>query len=331
MMQDLQTVLHTAGHAPIELGGKILVLPFGGRVIGLYPRPDMNAVWVNPALASVATAKPFLEDPGWINLGGDRTWISPEIDTHIKNPEAMFDGYEVPKGVDPAAYEVTAQDEQSVTLTSMMAVPFRRSGETVRITVSRTITLLDAPPFDLPDGTDCVGYRQEATLTLDGPVAARPALWHILQVPGGGRIEIPVRSGTRPRAFIGEPVYELEDERLRCRVDTDASFKFSLVANDCCGLMRYFNDSGPSDLLLMRRFPVCDTARYADVSCTDPDDFGHVQQVYVDDGALGGFGELEYHSPAIASDGEQSVTDCSEVWACAGAGSGKLAERISNS
>jgi hypothetical protein len=310
--------LHAAGHAPIELGSKMLVLPFGGRVIGLYPRPDLNAVWVNPALASVEAAKPFLADPGWVNLGGDRTWISPEIDTHVKNPGSMFDGYEVPKVVDPAAYEVTARDERSVTLTSTMAVPFRRSGETVRMTVSRTIELLDAPPFELPDGTDGAGYRQEATLTIDEPVAARPALWNILQVPGGGQIEIPVRSGTRPRAFIGEPVYELEDERLRCRVDTDASFKFSLVANDCRGLMRYFNGSGPTDLLLMRRFPVCDTSRYADVSCTDPDDLGHVQQIYVDDGALGGFGELEYHSPAIGSAGEQSVTDCSEVWAFAG-------------
>ena len=328
LMSNLQTALHAAGQSPIDLGGKLLVLPFGGRVLGLFPCPEVNALWVNPALGDAGRAREFLADPGWINLGGDRTWISPEVDTHVKDPDAMMDGYEVPKGVDPAAYEVVVQHRASVTLASRMAVPFRRSGEVVELAVSRTIELLDAPPFDLPEGTDFAGYRQEAVLTVANPVKARPGLWNILQVPGGGRIEIPVRAGARPRAFIGTPVYELQGERLRCRVDTEASFKFSLVAGDSRGLMLYLNDSGPREILLVRGFTVREADRYADVSCTMPDDLGHVQQVYVDDGALGGFGELEYHSPAVDGAGATTVRDSSEVWAFAGTGLGEMVERI---
>lgn len=273
-MNALQTVLNDVGQAPINLDDRILVLPFGGRVIGLFPCPELNALWVNPALGDAGRAREFLADPGWINLGGDRTWISPEVDTHVRNPGAMMDGYAVPKAVDPAAYEVVAHDRSSVTLASRMAAPFRRSGEVVELTVSRTIERLDAPPFDLPEGTEFAGYRQEAVLTVANPGKARPGLWSILQVPGGGRIEMPVRAGARPRAFIGTPVYELQGERLRCRVDTEASFKFSLVAGDSRGCMCYLNDSGPREILLVRRFPVLEAQRYADVSCTAPDDLG---------------------------------------------------------
>ena len=133
-MNELQAVLNDVGQAPIALDGKLLVLPFGGRVIGLFPCPEVNTLWVNPALGDAGRAREFLADPGWINLGGDRTWISPEVDTHVKDPDAMMDGYEVPKGVDPAAYEVVVQHRASVTLASRMAVPFRRSGEVVELT-----------------------------------------------------------------------------------------------------------------------------------------------------------------------------------------------------
>jgi len=122
----------------------------------------------------------------------------------------------------------------------------------------------------------------------------------------------------------------LAGERLRCRVATESSFKLSLKAGDSRGLMAYLKRDGPRELLVVRRFPVVEPERYADVSCADPDDLGHVQQVYVDDGALGGFGELEYHSPAIDTVAGPSVTDSSEVWSFVGTGLTELAERMVN-
>ena len=39
----------------------------------------------------------------------------------------------------------------------------------------------------------------------------------------------------------------------------------------------------------------------------------------MDDGALGGFGELEYHAPAVgAGTGQTTHTDLSQVWAFSG-------------
>jgi hypothetical protein len=43
-----------------------------------------------------------------------------------------------------------------------------------------------------------------------------------------------------------------------------------------------------------------------------------MHQVYVDDGALGGFGEVEYHAPYLSRDNGYRVADTSETWAFAG-------------
>lgn len=329
-MTSLFDTLTASGQEPIILDGRLLVLPHGARVLGLAPDGHTNLTWTNPALSTADSAKALLADTGWGNLGGDRTWISPELDTHIQDPNDWSNGYTVPKRVDPAAYRVISQDDRSVSLESNMLVHFRRSQANVRLTVRKTIELLDTPPLALPSGADCVGYRQTCRLTIDPTPGcdARPAVWQILQVPGGGSIHVPVRPGARPRAFIGDPVYELDGSRLRCDVRTAASFKFSLVADDCCGKMLYQGQAKGRDTLLLRTFPVLPTDRYADVSATDPDDLGHVQQFYVDDGALGGFGELEYHGPAIDATAGGSVEESSDVWACIGDNLDDIAEEL---
>jgi hypothetical protein len=312
--------LVACGQEPILLDRRLLILPHGGRVLGLAPDGRTNLIWTNPALTAADSARALLADAGWVNLGGDRTWISPELDTQITDPLDCSNGYTVPKSVDPAAYTVTAQDERSVTLESYMQVYFRRASANLRLRVRKEIALLDTPPIDLAEGTDSVGYRQTCTLTVEPSpgCAARPGLWQVLQVPGGGSIQIPVRAGARPRAFIGKPVYEWNGQRLCCEVRTDASFKFSLVAADCLGKLMYLSQINGRDAIVMRSLPVHDASLYADVSCADPNDIGHVQQVYVDDGAFGGFGELEYHSPAVDAANGGSVEECSEVWACIG-------------
>ena len=39
-MDNLRNVLKESGQQPVDLGGKALILPHGGRVLGLYPRDD---------------------------------------------------------------------------------------------------------------------------------------------------------------------------------------------------------------------------------------------------------------------------------------------------
>jgi hypothetical protein len=53
-MKALLTVLENAGLEPVNLSGNVLVLRFSGRVLGLCPDADTNAMGVNSAFDTAA-------------------------------------------------------------------------------------------------------------------------------------------------------------------------------------------------------------------------------------------------------------------------------------
>src|SRR4051812_3534510 len=62
-------------------GTQMLLLVHGGRALGLFAAGDEeNFLWTNPALASPTTASTLFASNAWHNSGGDRIWLSPEID-----------------------------------------------------------------------------------------------------------------------------------------------------------------------------------------------------------------------------------------------------------
>lgn len=83
-MYSLLDNLTKAGVPPLPInfpdGTRLLVLPFGGRLLGLFPpEKGENFLWTNPALASPESTSAWLKRDGWLNFGGDRTWLAPEM------------------------------------------------------------------------------------------------------------------------------------------------------------------------------------------------------------------------------------------------------------
>ena len=295
-------------------------MPFGGRVIALSPDSETNALWTNPALDSPDSARSFLESDDWLNSGGDRTWISPEIDTNVGDPSRFAETYQVPRAMDPAAYQVTSRRPDSVTVETDMELRFNRSGRVVPLHLVKCVTVVK-PPVDVPEGVSAAGYTLEVTLTAKRPLPpeVRPGIWNLLQVPGGGTITIPVRGAAQTAAFIGKPIFRAEGGLVECEVNTDAGFKFGIHADNSLGAMHYLRGDGEHAVLISRLFEVKEAGTYADVPCNDPEAHGYIHQIYVDDGNFGGFGELEHHSPAIGEqNGESAVRDRSQVWAFSG-------------
>lgn len=97
-------VLQAAGHNVMQLqdsaGASLLVLPYGARVLALAPSERTSLFWVNPALRETKIAIDFFKVPGWRNTGGDRTWISPERDLHVRHLEDPWCSYTVVESVD---------------------------------------------------------------------------------------------------------------------------------------------------------------------------------------------------------------------------------------
>ena len=320
-MDHLYESLKQAGHEPVVLGNKILVLPFAGRVLGLYPDEETNQFWVNESLSNGEAASSFFNGEGWLNIGGDRTWISPEMETHTSDMEHYPDNIDVPNAVDPGSYMVKEADDKSVTLESVMNVNFNQNNMLIKLNLKKQVVMMDDSPVALPEHVEFAGYYLNSSLSLieplNGPV--RPGLWNLIQVPGGGEIIVPVKPGVKPRAFIGTPEFSLEGNIIKCRVDTDASYKFSVKAGHRKGLMVYCSTEHEQSSLVVRKFNVEDEVLYADYPCLDPADEGYMTEIYIDDGMYGGFGELEYHSPAIdIGNGEEEINDSSETWAFSG-------------
>lgn len=327
-MKQMVETLRKAGYEPVPLQDAALVLPFGGRILGVYPDGAANQFWVNPGLRDLSSARAFFTGGGWLNIGGDRTWISPEMETHTADMERYPDNIDVPRSVDPGAYRIVEVRTTSVTLESDMTVTFHRSKTTLPLRLRKTVALMDAPPYEPSGGVAFAGYRLTTTLSLRDTSASPvlPCIWNLIQVPGGGEITVPVRQGAAPRAFIGKPGYSLADNLITCRVETPASYKFSVKASHSKGLMVYCSTAGEPASLVVRSFTVREDAVYADFPCLDPGDDGYMTEVYIDDGMYGGFGELEHHSPAIAvAHGEREVRDVCETWAYAGP-AGKIKE-----
>ncbi len=296
--------LESAGFEIETLNETIAVMPFGGRIIGLYPDGETNLLWVNPDALREGQCERWRDGADWPNQGGERLWISPEIDSNVGDPARFAETYAVPRPLDPGEY-AWSRENGVVLLSAEFRLRWQRAGREVVLRTRRRVRAIDHPPVERPDGVLFAGYRHEQELALEGdPEGARPGLWSILQVPGGGTILAAVHDREEPTAFIGEPEWAVEDGRVRTRARTGASFKWSLRASQCRGRLVYMQDLDDARAsLLVRCFPVGRDEEYADCPAFAPEETGHMCQVYVDDGALGGFGEMEYHAPAIDASG----------------------------
>lgn len=92
-------------------------------------------------------------------------------------------------------------------------------------------------------------------------------------------------------------------------------FKLSFHVRQCAGRIGYIRreDSG-LDSLIVRSFEVVPSGHYPDYPPDRRDYTGSCVQLYDDGGRLGGFGELEYHTPSIVCRSGESITDRSTVW-----------------
>jgi hypothetical protein len=306
-MKKLVDQLEGAGVRAIALyGGRIVVSEFGGRILGLLPDGETNLFWVNPD--TVAQIDQWRRGEGWSNLGGERVWLSPEIDVNVPDPERMMESYAVPPAMDPGQFALR-EAPGGISLVNELELTWQRTRQRLAFEVERIIRPLENSPVDLSGGVSFTGYELTSKLTSRAPLeSARPGLWNLIQVPGGGSVRTSVRPGANPVSVINEARWTIEDRLLTTEGRTKTSFKWSLHASDAGGRFLYHRDLGDGRAsLVVRDFPVGEDRDYSDCPCHTPEDTGHMCQVYVDDGGLGGFAELEFHTPALAAGVRESL------------------------
>jgi hypothetical protein len=331
-MKDLVNVLEEVGK-PTRVyqsldGTRVLVLPYGGRVLGLFSATrEENFYWTHPALESAATARAFYAGDQWHNSGGDRTWLAPEVDLFFPH-FPQLDGYLQQRSLDPGNYRVVEKDG-AFKLVNRLTVSLSRvkTNATLRITKSfgpAPNPLRHERDLDL-SGLEYAGYSQYTSLELVGRSRAIPAkigLWNLVQMPHGGELLIPTYSRSEPRLIMGAIPSEdlsVDDRMIRYRMRQPGEHKISVRASATCGRVGYLYPRGNDGCLIIRNFAINPSGEYVDVPWNDTGHRGFSTQACNVNSGLGQFSELEYHIPAIGhGTGRTACQDEAQVWAFRG-------------
>ncbi len=329
-MENLVSTLNAVGKTTAVYespdGSKVLILPHGGRILGLFaPQREENFFWTHPALASVESAQAFYQSSEWHNSGGDRTWLAPEVDIFFPNFPNL-DPYFQPRQLDPGNYRLdhTIDGPQ---LVNDLHLTLSRSQRQVGLRITKSV----GPALDplrhelLSSGVEYAGYTLRTSLELMCPSSSGPeriGLWNLLQLPHGGEMWIPTYSKCHPNLIMGAvaaPDLAVGERLIQYKMGAVGEDKIGIRAVATAGRVGYFYPDGDQSALVIRNFFVNPSGEYVDVPWDNTADFGYSFQACNIKGNQGPFSELEYHSPAIgAGTGRTRSIDESQVWAFRG-------------
>lgn len=267
----------------------VTLLPERGRVLQVECAGE-QAFWTDP------------NAPGW-NVGGDRVWVGPESEWFWIRPGTTdFAFHEVPRALDPGAWEVSVADEHACECRlSATLVSRRRGGVEAGITITRSFTPV---PVEVPLRA-AVAYRTVTSVTIEhGPPDLWLDGWSLAQVRPGGVISI---SLTRPLgddelrqyyepvpwsdAAVGDGVVELNVRALE-------RWKIGVPIDAVTGRMVYARPIHRGLLVIMRAFAPQPWSHYCDRPA-EMDGLGDGVQAFNGTPEVGEFGEIEYHLPAV--------------------------------
>jgi hypothetical protein len=304
-------------------GSTVLVLPYGGRILGLFaPDSDRNFFWTHPALESVDSADAFYRSTEWHNSGGDRTWLSPEVDFFRPNYPSL-DTYFQPREFDPGAYELTT-DNGKVVLVNSFSIVQSRSKQSLELRITKRLGEALNPLRELDptlySGLKYAGFTLQTQLDVlrsTGP--AELNLWSLLQLPHGGELIIPTFSRSSVMFLMGEIGADdlvITDQFIRYKMRAKGEHKIGVSPLWVAGRVGYLYPHVSGFSLIIRNFAVNPSAKYLDTPLDCPDGSGAAVQACNVNSRLGAFSELEYHAPGIGgATGVSMSDDSSQVWA----------------
>jgi hypothetical protein len=326
--------LARAGTSPAILdtpeGGQLCVVPEYGRVLGLSTGDSHeNFFWTHPALATAASTTAYVHRDGWRNLGGDRTWLAPEIALFIDDLARPEETYAVPAALDPGQWR-RKEGAHGLQLRNASVARLKRSARTVRFIVTKQIQPAANPLRGLIPGVSYAGYAQTTVLDIevdrDDEPPVQLGIWNLLQLPTPGRMIVPTYHRAVPQTVFGT----VRPADLACgnhalvwrMPDTGGNAKLSLKAAVLTGRAGYLSRArGGAGFwnLVVRAFVVNPSENYVDALWENPADTGYACQACAVNEGADTFNELEYHAPAAASTvGRNRTCDQSQLWAFRG-------------
>jgi hypothetical protein len=331
----LETLINTFNEIAMDTllaqnrdGSRVLLLPHGGRVLGLFP-PDSNEnfFWTHPALESPESAKALFASGVWHNSGGDRTWIAPELDFFFPAyPD--INTYRPPQALDPGSYRVVSSTH-GVSLTSVASLTNSRAKRKLSIEIKKSIDSsrdpLHAEKTTLGlNASKFAGYALRTSLKVTSDVGASTpiGLWNLIQLPIGGQLFVATLHAATPTVYMGHvpsSALDVLPYLTRWKTGDPGVAKIGISAVAATGRSGYLRTDGDQGSLVIRNCFVDPSGDYIDTPKTDPTHTGDAIQGCCVNNEKGQFSELEYHCPALpGASGRSQIHDVSQVWAYRG-------------
>lgn len=317
-----------AAEVPFEVlavgpAAHVVVSSWGGRVYGPFFDGGPAEAWLPAAFDDDAAFRALVASGAW-NVGGDRTWVGPEIAYMIRDRSDYWGSYVMPPSLDPGRHQLSREGDEVVLDRSVeldaATEPVGAAHVDLQLRVRpaahpfRHLRGASAPAVaDLRFG----GYVTEVQLDLTSEGAQEAESWVLAQVRGGGTALV----AAAPDAQVTD-YYEPVGEGLR-RVDGgvavalpgDRRFKIGLAAPHVTGRLGHVRAVGGDEaVLVVRSSPVDASAEYAEEPDPSPGVRGDALHLYDDDGGLGGFAELEARGTPVTGPRPRTVTDRFASW-----------------
>lgn len=203
-----------------------------------------------------------------------------------------------------------------------------RSGRQVRFRICQSFGPAENP-VEIGSGVTYAGFVQKSSLEIldpPGRVRDRIGLWHLLQVPHAGELQIPTLGRARPTLLFCGPsrlpagAIRVCRGRLIHRTVPQREYKMGLSPSQVLGRIGYLFRKDRKWNLVVWEFQVDPRRVYVDVPWRRPRAKGAaVQFCGVDSPTLGKFAELEYHGSAVGhGTGRNKTEEISNTWAFRG-------------
>ena len=306
-----------SGGLPVQ--GCLAAVSEGGRVLALAFGPgEGSLLFANPELPSLGRGVSPLALKG--GPGGHRLRFAPEYAYSWIGEErdlVGFSNYLVQRQEEPGEYRMTASDG-AIRLAAEPVLVDRRTGMEVRFAVERVVGLCPRPLADLPPGVRYAGYESRCAIRLlegEGCVG----LWHLLQFPAGSILVVPLRGALPPEPYFNAGSWRVHEHPgapfflwpFGGTANAKVGYGSSRVTGRA-GVLRPWADREWA--LVVLDFPVHPGMHYCDAP--RPEKAGD-QVLQAWDGF--GFGELEYHVPAVGQPPlPRQWEESARVWAFAG-------------
>lgn len=311
---------------PLQNKAQLVVSQRGGRILGPFlSAQGQSLFWLNKAFTRPDSFSAFLYSGDW-NLGGERIWIAPEIQYLVKDRADFWGSIRVPAQMDPGQYTLDSTQPGQIRLRQTVTLAaFNLASGQKELTIEKVIRPVEDPLrhlrsyATLAGGLLFAGYEQTVSLAESRSDEIMSEVWNLVQLNPGGQLLIPAASHIEYNDYF-EPVdsahQTIYPHYVCLNITGQRRYKVGYKAAQVFGRLAYLNHLADGRAcLIVRNFFNNPSAPYAEEPAALPGQCGHSIHVYNDDGALGGFGELECNGQTIGgATGKSATTDQFVLW-----------------